>query len=129
MLHHQFYWMDEIEASQQRLYEMPGRKVLVNLRVLGRPTRIFVGNSEALLAHLNSDAPALLEDDAFNELAEYVAAAERLLFNYAAAAFARVEHVRIMTRRLWPQSTRSQNAYQTKVDTKFCIVSAPQVDY
>lgn len=116
-----FHWMDEVEESRQRLSEMPGRKVLVNLRVLARPTRIFVGNSEALLAHLNSDAPALLEGDGFNKFAQYVAEAERLLFNYAAAAFARVEHVRIMTRRLWPQSTPSHVAYQTRVDSEFAL--------
>jgi hypothetical protein len=54
-------WMDEIEESRQALFEMPGRKALVNLRVLVRSSRILAGNSHALLTHLEDrDARALL---------------------------------------------------------------------
>jgi hypothetical protein len=53
-----------------------------------------------------------------------VAEAERLLFNYAAAAFSRVEHVRIMVRSLWPKSTPSYATYQTRVGCRVSIVTA-----
>ncbi len=112
--------MDEIEASRQKLFEMPGRKILANLRVLDRTTRIFARNSLALLAHLGQDDPdALLGGDHFDGLAEYVAEAERLLFNYLAATHARVEHMRRLTRYLWTGFADSERDYNRLVVETF----------
>lgn len=113
-------WWGEIEENRKRLLEMRGRTIRVNLTVLVRTSRIFHRNSEALIAHLGQvDAEVLVGGGRFDGMEEYVAEAERLLFNYLAAAQGRIDHMRRLSTYLWSEKSDSGRHYRQIVIEQF----------
>jgi hypothetical protein len=112
----------QLEAEQERILAMPGRVPWTKLKRLSRTAKIFAGNADALIEHLNrmQDPSVLLPTSTNPEAFEaFLDETERHLHNYVAAAQTRVHHFRQFARDEWPEESALRNQYQQRIDQEF----------
>jgi hypothetical protein len=114
--------MKQAQAEQERILALPGRAAWVKLERLSRTARIFAGNANVLLAHLDRmQDPAVMLQTTSNQraLEEFLDETERHLHNYVAAAQSRVDHFRQFVRSEWPEGSPLREEYQQRIDKEF----------
>jgi hypothetical protein len=114
--------MEQLLAEQERILAMPGREAWVKLERLSRTARIFAGNANVFLAHLNQiQDPAVMLQTTSNQrvLEEFLDETKRHLHNYVAAAYSRVDHFRQFVRSEWPEGSPLREEYQQRIDSEF----------
>jgi hypothetical protein len=115
----------ELRLSQERLLACePGRLAVAKISRLDRIGRIFTRNSDALRLHLDrTNDPAislpLWSPSNTAGFEEYMDEVEWLLFNYLAAAEAKIDHLRIFIRANWDQDSDFSVTYRRRVKEEF----------
>jgi hypothetical protein len=114
--------LQQLRGEQERILALPGRAAFVQVARLARTAKLFAGNADALIGHLNrmQDPTQRLPIWGDRPLFEgFLDETERHLHNYTAAAYTRMDYLQRFTGAEWPQSSTFREEYQRRVAEEF----------
>lgn len=114
--------LQQLRGEQERILALPGRAAFVQVARLARTAKLFAGNADALIGHLNrmQDPTQRLPIWGDRRLfEEFLDETERHLHNYTAAAHTRMDDLQRFTSAEWPQSSPFREEYQQRVAEEF----------
>ena len=114
--------VQQLRAEQERILALPGREAVVQVARLARTAKLFTGNADALIGHLNRMQDPAQRVPIWGDqrlFGEFLDETERHLHNYAAAAHSRLEHLRRFTDAGWPEGSPSREQYRRRVGEEF----------
>ena len=114
--------LQQLRGEQERILALPGRAAFVQIARLARTAKLFAGNADALIGHLNrmQDPTKRLPIWGDRRLfEEFLDETERHLHNYTATAHTRMDYLQRFTSAEWPQSSPFREEYQRRVAEEF----------
>src|SRR4029450_7548725 len=114
--------LQQLRVQQERILALPGRAAFVQVARLARTAKLFAGNADALIGHLNrmqDPAQRLPIWGDRRRFEEFLDETERHLHNYTAAAYTRMDYLQRFTSAEWPESSPFREEYQGRVPEKF----------
>lgn len=114
--------LQQLRGEQERILALPGRTAFVQIARLARTAKLFAGNADALIGHLNRMQDPTQRLPVWGDrrlFEEFLDETERHLHNYTAAAHTRMDYLQRFTSAEWPQSSPFREEYQRRVAEEF----------
>jgi hypothetical protein len=114
--------LQQLRGEQERILTLPGRTAFVKVARLARTAKLFAGNADALIGHLNRMQDPTQRLPVWGDrrlFEEFLDETELHLHNYTAAAHTRMDHLQRFTSAEWPESSPFREEYQRRIAEDF----------
>jgi hypothetical protein len=114
--------LQQLRGEQERILALPGRTAFVKVARLARTAKLFAGNADALIGHLNRMQDPTQRLPVWGDrrlFEEFLDETELHLHNYTAAAHTRMDHLQRFTSAEWPESSPFRGEYRRRIAEDF----------